>query len=59
VIAALFVETGGVYFGISWCGNTTKHGKRRRISSKEASRSPIEFRDTLIAIARSAVRTHE
>ena len=54
---------------VSWCGNKTKKwarigdfpgnggtdlGTRRRLSSKEASATPDQFRDVLIAMARSA-----
>lgn len=39
---------------VSWCGNHVKDGEnRRRLGGKEASSTPIEFRDTLIAMARS------
>lgn len=39
---------------VSWCGNRTdKFDKRPRLSSKEASATPIEFRDQLLAIAAS------
>lgn len=40
---------------VSWCGNKVKRTeKRRRLSRKEASSTPIEFRDLLISIAQSA-----
>lgn len=40
---------------VSWCGNHVKSGEvRPRVGKREASRSPIEFRDVLISIARSA-----
>jgi hypothetical protein len=40
---------------VSWCGNNVSSGEKRpRIGKVEASRSPIEFRDALISIARSA-----
>lgn len=42
---------------VSWCGNHTKAGdKRRRMGSKEAKATPIPFRDLLISIAESAAR---
>ena len=40
---------------VSWCGNHVKSGEKRpRAGKREASRSPIAFRDILIAMARSA-----
>lgn len=40
---------------VSWCGNHTRADERRpRVGKKEASRTPIEFRDLLLSIARSA-----
>lgn len=55
---------------VSWCGNKTKRwarigdfptngsstgwAERRRLSSKEASATPLQFRDVLVAMARSA-----
>lgn len=42
---------------VSWCGNhTAVHDHRPRLSSKLASRSPVEFRDELLSIARLARR---
>ncbi len=39
---------------VSWCGNNVKRNRNRpRLSSKEASATPIEFRDVLISIALS------
>lgn len=39
---------------VSWCNNHgTEHDSRPRISKREASRTPQEFRDVLISIARS------
>ena len=40
---------------VSWCGNEVKYtpNDRRRLSSKEASATPIAFRDVLIKMARS------
>lgn len=39
---------------ISWCGNHTAAGEDRpRLGSKEASRTPLGFRDELLSIARS------
>jgi hypothetical protein len=40
---------------VSGCGNhTSKHDKRPRLSKKEASATPPEFKAVLMAIARSA-----
>ncbi len=40
---------------VSWCGNKTKSGeKRRRLRSNQASATPLPFRDLLISIAESA-----
>ena len=42
---------------VSWCGNhTAVHDHRPRLSSKLASRSPVEFRNELLSIARLARR---
>jgi len=42
---------------VSRCGNRTKsHDKRPRLGRSAASATPQEFRDTLIAIARTATR---
>lgn len=41
---------------VSWCGNrteTARYGKRRRLSSREASATPPAFREVLLAMARS------
>ena len=39
---------------VSWCGNHTKaHDKRPRVGKERASKTPTEFRDALIEIARS------
>ncbi len=44
---------------VSWCGNKVDVGReRRRLGKKEASATPIEFRDALIAIALTARRDH-
>ena len=41
---------------VSWCGNHIASGEvRPRLSSKEASRSPVEFRDALVDTARRVV----
>lgn len=38
---------------VSWCENHTKaHDKRPRVGKAAAARSPIEFRDLLISVAR-------
>lgn len=40
---------------VSWCGNRTWAGQHRpRVGKAAASRTPIEFRDVLISLARSA-----
>jgi hypothetical protein len=40
---------------VSWCGNHTKVGdNRKRLGGKEASATPVAFRDALLAIADSA-----
>lgn len=40
---------------VSWCGNRVKSGEARpRLGKKQASRTPIEFRDMLLKMARSA-----
>lgn len=42
---------------VSWCGNHVSSDERRpRVGKKAASATPIEFRDVLLAIARSAQR---
>lgn len=44
---------------VSWCGNRTKSGgeMRPRVGARAGSRTPEEFRDQLIAIARSVYAT--
>lgn len=40
---------------ISWCGNHTADGEvRPRLGQREANATPVEFRDMLLAMARSA-----
>lgn len=40
---------------VSWCGNHVRSNENRpRVGKREASRTPVEFRDILIGIARSA-----
>ena len=40
---------------VSWCGNKTKKNyTRKRLSSKQASATPLEFRNVLIEIAESS-----
>lgn len=42
---------------VSWCGNNTKkhpRGTRPRVGKDAASRTPIEFRDVLMTIARES-----
>jgi hypothetical protein len=49
--SSLDVESSAL---VSWCGNHTKAGEARpRVGKAAASRSPLEFRDVLISIARS------
>lgn len=41
---------------VSWCGNWTRAGESRpRVGKAQASRTPVEFRDVLITMARSVV----
>jgi hypothetical protein len=43
---------------VSWCGNRTgKFGKRARVGATAGAATPVEFRDQLVAIARSALLT--
>lgn len=45
---------------VSWCGNKVKDGeKRKRLGGKAGSATPIEFRDVLIAMARSVGAARE
>jgi hypothetical protein len=40
---------------VSWCGNHTKaHAKRPRLGKAAAAATPIEFRDALLSMARTA-----
>lgn len=40
---------------VSWCGNHTKSSERRpRVGKRTASATPLEFRDVLLSIARTA-----
>jgi hypothetical protein len=40
---------------VSWCGNRVRSGESRpRVGKVAASRSPLEFRDALLSMARSA-----
>lgn len=42
---------------VSWCGNRVRSGERRpRVGKATASATPPEFRDVLLAMARSAYR---
>ena len=51
------VHDSKVSVPVSWCGNHIKSGDvRRRLSSKEASSTPPEFRDLLLSMARTARR---
>ena len=49
-----FVADSATKAWVSWCGNKTRGQVRPRLGKKAAAASPIEFRDALIAIARSA-----
>ena len=43
---------------VSWCGNHVKSGEvRPRVGKTIASRTPTEFREALLELARSAVRS--
>lgn len=43
---------------VSWCGNHVKSGEKRpRVGKHAASRSPLEFRDVLLGMARSVRRS--
>lgn len=40
---------------VSWCGNHVSSGETRpRVGKSEASRTPLEFRDALLSMARTA-----
>lgn len=42
---------------VSWCGNHVKSGEvRPRVGKAAAARTPVEFRDVLLGMARSAAR---
>jgi hypothetical protein len=42
---------------VSWCGNRVRSGESRpRVGKRAASKTPIAFRDVLIAMARSVPR---
>lgn len=42
---------------VSWCGNRVRSGESRpRVGKDAASRTPLEFRDVLISMARSVAR---
>ena len=48
---------GGLWKGalVSWCGNhTQRRDNRPRIGKRAASATPVEFRDVLVGMARSA-----
>ena len=44
---------------VSWCANRLRKGDegRRRLRKKEASATPVEFRNVLVTMARSVVRS--
>lgn len=45
---------------VSWCGNNVKSGEDRpRVGKAAASKTPVEFRDVLIAMARSVADRRE
>src|SRR5262245_56004291 len=47
---------------VSWCGNNTRgnpRGSRPRVGRDRAARTPDEFRDVLIDMARSVYRVRE
>jgi hypothetical protein len=45
---------------VSWCGNHTKaFDQRPRVGKAVASKTPTEFRDLLLGMARSVVTKHE
>lgn len=47
------------YSEVSWCGNHTRAGdKRPRLGRREASATPIAFRDVLLQMARSVSPKH-
>lgn len=39
---------------VSWCRNHNPHDTRPRVGKRAASRTPVEFRDVLLGMARSA-----
>ncbi len=48
------VEDGASTALVSWCGNhTKKFDRRKRLGKKAAEATPTEFRDVLLAMARS------
>jgi hypothetical protein len=49
------VPDGSTTAPVSWCGNRVASGESRpRLSKRAASATPVEFRDALVEIARSA-----
>lgn len=46
---------------VSWCGNHTDYvnGARASVGKKQASATPVEFRDVLLAMARTSAVTRE
>jgi hypothetical protein len=54
-VLTLFWSQGSGKALVSWCGNRVRSGESRpRVGKAAASRSPLEFRDALLGIARSA-----
>jgi len=52
------VPDSDIKAAVSWCGNRTWAGSvRPRVGKKAASATPLEFRDVLLAMARSAQRS--
>lgn len=65
-VAALYVETGGTYYGLPgvdpWdverdARRATRTGACQRLSRKQRLATPPAFRDLLLALARSAWST--
>lgn len=59
MIAALYVQTGGAYYGLDdvdpWGGNHIKSGETRpRVGKAAASRTPEEFKWELVRIAKNS-----
>ena len=48
------VPDGGEIGPVTWCGNRISTGEKRPRVGKAASKTPVEFREVLVAMARSA-----